>query len=272
MYKANMIALSLIIFLHIKVAWGCYSYKCQGAASSPSYTCSSVSTNSSTTLDIFTCPVNTNLIPYYCDANGGTTAQCVEGMVIPGSPASVADVCLSGQIQDGYCRGSLLGESCSDNYDCDLGLSCIGNDCTDPWQTTTPISCSTFENCPATYGCWNGKCTRYGSLPVGTQLGISQLSGFWDAWLCESFWADPGTLECVEEGYSVKANLIDQPRGDFCNITYGGKNVGEDWFTSPNTFLNGLAEGSCCYASDGLARCPISTSDQAGYIREVQYI
>ena len=110
MYKTNIFALSLIIFLHTKVAWGCYSYKCQGTASYPSYTCSSVSTNSSTTLDIFTCPVNTNLGPYYCDANGGTTEQCDEGMT-PGSPASVADVCLSGQIKDGYCRGSLLGES-----------------------------------------------------------------------------------------------------------------------------------------------------------------
>ena len=254
----------------IHQVYGCISLKCNGPASinpSGEYVCHN-SSSTPDTLNIYTCPATE--APYICDATLDTSNTCKKLPLFPGSKTPSPQRCSSAQATNGYCRGLLLGESCSQNHECDVGLSCINGDCS---STSSPgsISCTELYDCPAMHGCHNSYCTMYGSLPVGTKL--SKFTGFWDAYLCTTFWADPNTLKCASEGFTTKTKqMVDQSKGEYCDITYKGNNVGEEWYEGTNPFLKWLASGICCFRGDGMAVCPISTSQQANYIIEVWYI
>lgn len=81
---------------------------------------------------------------------------------------------------DGYvCQGLSQGQACIGMQDvkCNPGLACQFNQVGLQWQCLPTIKrgdqCNSTVRCQFGTECWNGTCTRYGSLPVGSEIYVT---------------------------------------------------------------------------------------------------
>ena len=262
----------------------CPSYSCAGASPDPGLECLTKTSGTSPiqTFNIYSCPPQNvgSYKRYTCDSPLSTPStnpyprKCESRSQTPGSTSSNPQSCYEGVESNGYCRGTAAGEQCGGTTMCDVGTYCCkGTSCTSTTCTKSSVpytgTCSLMYDCPPLYACHQGTCTKYGSLPNGSNFTV--FTALSQAWVCQSYWVDPTTLQCAD-GYSVVGGARINPATDTCGIIYNGLNVGKTWFNSHLKLLNSLAKGSCCYSPDGLSQCPLSTAQQKTYIETVIYI
>ncbi len=286
--RISVIYILLITFLYKHTRANsptqCPKYSCAGVAP-PSMDCLEKTSSPSSpvqSFNIFSCPLEDNTkkrytcdSPIYTEATKPYPRVCESRTLLPGSSTTNPQSCHENIEKDGYCRGKVVGEACGGTTICDVGSYCCkGTGCSsEVCQSSTVLytgTCSMMYDCPPLYACHQGVCTKYGSLPIGTQFTTFDVLS--QAWVCESYWVDPITLQCATQGYSVVGSARINPATDVCGIIYKGLNVGKLWFNSHKKLLNSLASGSCCYSPDGLSQCPLSTAQQKQYIETVLYI
>ena len=263
--------ISLLITLFTYVM-SCPSITCSGESPNPTATYPTCLTGTLPNLSVYTCPATDPLVlPYKCGWIESYTSgerncwNISTSKWPPGSKANYPEDCSTQELEDGYCRGMLIGNECSYNRQCDVGLFC--NQSSEKCEKNAGgTTCTKAQQCPPTYGCHKGICTKFGTLPIGTTL--DQVSGYWDVWLCASYWADPFYLNC-SEGFTISGNQQINQTTDVCGIQYLGQNVGTVWADGTNPFLQYLAKGTCCYRTDQMATCPLSPQDQGSYIQQV---
>ena len=265
----NTIYLLLLLPIFISPS-PCSKYNCSGPTPNPSAnppSCLSQPADGKTL--VYTCPKSPpNKLETWC-----ALGDCIEiPKALPGMKTPDAGKCLSKQEEHGYCSGKLTGESCLLNSECDIGLFCANFQCT-PYFSGG--DCLEYLSCPALHGCHHGKCVKFGTLPTGTQLKMGY-PGLWDVWMCESFWADPLTKKCVDQGFTISTSKsFDSSQN--CDVVYNGEHVAGKWTDthdpSNNLLTNYIATGSCCYNADGLASCNLpDTITQKKYVQQVGWI
>ena len=96
-----------------------------------------------------------------------TSAKCVtKELSVPGDECEVDKQCRSGKCEGLRCTGKSAGESCIAHEDCGVGLYCYAIK-----LKNVNSNCESDIECETSSGCWNGICTKYLSLTLGTSIG-----------------------------------------------------------------------------------------------------
>ena len=131
--------------------------------------------------------------------------------------------------EQGYCRGSKYGETCSDHgdADCDVDLYCSDRKVCEPVKQDGEY-CNTKEKCASYLVCaWEDgiehKCRPYGYHPDGASLGPGDEDD-----ICRSHYLNPNYI--CERGPSLThSNLKDRP-GEKCIYTHGDNDVSRCYY------------------------------------------
>jgi hypothetical protein len=75
--------------------------------------------------------------------------------------------------EDGVCPSKREGQECNSHLDCGVRAYCHSEEKLCRWIHHTGESCKTDYQCKNSQGCFNGVCTDYYSLNVGTDLSNS---------------------------------------------------------------------------------------------------
>lgn len=93
---------------------------------------------------------------YLCVANYTTPR------LYPGEYCITNSSCLSQSCVDNVCRGRNESAECSQNFECNPGLRCLGGQCKNTSAEKKP--CTTHEDCRVNLVCTHGYCRKIGSL------------------------------------------------------------------------------------------------------------
>ena len=120
--------------------------------------------NGLTTISVKNCPIGHNCVQnienpslMYCEP---TKMNFVPGLYCDNSTQ-----CISMNCVDHVCQGKPIGEICSGDVECNVGLYCKDKKCAELEKIGSP--CENDHQCEATAGCNNKKCVEYLSLDEG---------------------------------------------------------------------------------------------------------
>lgn len=170
-------------------------YKCDTNKSSIS--CRKATTEQGvTTIAAKSCPSGQK-----CDNPTSNVGNCVTKTGIPGDPCKENKECRSGKCQSSLCVGNKLSETCSFSEDCEIGLYCNIQSHACEKQKIESSSCSNVQECKNNLGCLNNICTKFLSLPIGTEIGYVDFKKF-----CSTNYAvnNGGKIQCAETELTSK--------------------------------------------------------------------
>lgn len=178
---------------------------------------------------------------------------------LPGDRCEEDKQCLSKKCDLLVCAGFKEGYSCSKDEDCDVGLYCSEkypnqNKCVQ--QKGTYSECSKDEECKNNAGCFNKLCTKYLSLPIGTNVYEEKNKLYCSSNLV--FQYGQGFLCAKSE---MKSEFLECPGNvEYCNYTY---NIG-----TSQDFPYQLP-CSCSYTYPSKKFCPLA-SQNSTYIEGIK--
>jgi hypothetical protein len=147
------------------------------------------------------------------------------------------------------CTGAKQGDTCSVDADCLVGNYCNGTVC--QAQLKQNANCTREFECVNGNACWNKTCTRYFSLPVGSDVSAALTDSVERQALCQFNLMNND--KCDAQVYN---NMTEQSSSGLvtcnhsvmqqCNYTWSGANT---------TFTQDCV---CGNNADGLSYCPKS--------------
>lgn len=115
---------------------------------------------------------------YYCNISpfpGNSTCEWPPQPINPpvvnwvGEFCNYMTFCKYGNCFEGLCRGLALDQPCDSNADCDIGLYCKADICTEQIQVGG-TGCEFDTDCVNSAGCNSGTCAAYFSLEAGASV------------------------------------------------------------------------------------------------------
>ena len=242
----------------------CPVVNCTGKVSNYNGSCMNFN-NFSSTIQINFCPIN-HYCPLksinqiinsknYSDLNT-SSLYCIAfpinvysgneiGLLVDYDYCEYPNDCASGNCVNNVCLGRTVNSYCTNNYQCNADTYCDNILLLCLPRKTANDSCKSDGECQNVYGCLNGKCTEYFSLPEGTSLN-SKYS--YNSVFCSSNYAKD----------NICRDLINiQPYPYFCNIS-----AGCSYYISniPNNTVNFQSACNCDLSGNGNAFCQHDTN------------
>jgi hypothetical protein len=218
----SFILLGIAFISSISCDDSCPTYSCNSLAGSQ---CSLKNSTGNYTSFIFQQCKAGQYCPYNkLTGDDSTCTTTPKPRFYPGSNCTDNTDCISSKgCENGVCKGTPNGAICLNSEECLIGFTCLKNG-TDVNATLTcqpqlpeNSTCEKDVDCQNSFGCHNGNCTRYFSLPEGTNTT--------NANLCESGFVNNGQCQLLSN-----VNSIDAPCDSDClyrnsngtNITLSG--------------------------------------------------
>jgi hypothetical protein len=103
----------------------------------------------------------------------------------PGDYCEDPAFCQSQNCQNNVCKGSIKDANCSADIDCDIGLFCLNNKCSETIKLNNP--CNASAKCAVDSICMNGTCIQIASLELAAQTYAPAA--------CKSFYMENGVCK-----------------------------------------------------------------------------
>lgn len=226
----------------IDATLNCSALSCNSATASLGQPCQIVNLETGST-ELTPCAS-----PYYCDTtvkNVNVTCDYWPSYKLssfPGEPCNTDSQCQYGYCGDGnICVGKSYNQTCSVNGECNPGFYCGGDysTCLNQLAPGSRTSCKHDYECSNLSGCYNGRCTLYGTLQNQALINCPKAS---HNPLCSSGYCANGSCE----GNITSAELPQTCNADIaCHSKEGS--------------VAGTCE--CGYNSDATAYCTLFPED-----------
>lgn len=134
-------------------------------------------------------------------------------VVWPGQKANSSELCMTGKIVDGFCRGKTLNEACAHHMDCDVGLRCSASLICEPAAEYLGNCNEEYEPCQSYLYCREGYCMKWGSIENGDSIGRGSND------LCKSRYADTHGI-CQPPPY-LRGPVLRENENETCSYDNG---------------------------------------------------
>jgi len=173
-----------------------------------------------------------------------------------GEECDSANTCFVGDCTAGKCPGQTVGTNCTTTIDCNAGYYCNATSLCNT-QLTEGATCVSTWDCANNYGCFDGKCTAWGSKAVDTDLGATSK---WEDTLAENvaFFCELGEAIVVDGSYKCSKTTYAGTTAADNKTGFATCNWGDDCNYS-NGNQTYTVKCQCGYNAAGQGYCPLAS-------------